>query len=138
MEYAWAAILVCGLAVWFIVLRKPSAKKECKVYSGSGIPEGREEEYRLALSPCDHDKPVMYTLHTCRHCVRLKQYLQKHGIAISEVYVDDFQDPARQQILKKLRSFNPRASFPTLVVKDGRCVVGFREEAVKDLFGFDR
>ena len=103
----------------------------------TGIPNGHEEEYQHGVDPCASGKPVMYTLHTCRHCVHLKNFLDAHGIEHYLVYVDGFQDPARREVLNTLRSFNGRGSFPTLVLPDGRSVAGFREAVVKEMFGLE-
>lgn len=115
--------------------KRTTAKKASSVQDG--VPAGLEEDYRCGVDPCSCGMPVMYTLHTCRHCVRLKDFLDNHGIVHRLIYVDDFADPARKQIMTTLRSYNPRGSFPTLVVPDGRSAVGFREEAVKTLLGIE-
>ena len=102
-----------------------------------GVPEGMSDEYAWAMAPQTCDRPVMYTLHTCRHCVRLKDFLAENGVTIREIYVDDFEDPARSAIMKKLRTYTPRGSFPTLVLPDGRTLVGFRIDRVRELFGLN-
>lgn len=137
-----SAVFVAGalcLAVFLSIrfLKKKKKGKSRKSVLSSGIPEGMEENFRCGVDPCSFGIPVMYTLHTCRHCVKLKDFLDKHGIECRLVYVDDFSDPARKDIMTVMRSYNPRGSFPTLVIPDGRSVVGFREESVKNLFGID-
>lgn len=128
-------LVLVGLCIFFSARRKKGGRGKEQVSSSTGIPEGMEEDYRCGVEPCSCGMPVMYTLHTCRHCVRLKDFLDGHGIKHKLIYVDEFSDPARKQVMATLRSYNPRGSFPTLVVPDGRSVVGFREEAVKELFG---
>ncbi len=135
------AAVICAV-IWFVRKgrmeeRVVEKRSTAPAPSSGGIPPGLEEEYKNGVSPCESGMPVMYTLHTCRHCVHLKNFLDAHGIEHRLVYVDDFSDPARRQIMVALRSFNARGSFPTLVVPDGRSVAGFREEAVKKLFGLD-
>jgi len=93
------------------------------------IPEGMEVVFRNGLHPEEASAPVMYTVHTCRHCVRLKEFLADRGISILEVFLDDFEGEARRTLMKKLEEFNPRLSFPTLVTPSGS-VVGFRPEKV--------
>ena len=129
-------ILICLL---FLFIRKGNKKsvRQAHPSPATGIPEGMEETYRCGVDPCSCGMPVMYTLHTCRHCVKLKEFLDRHGIAHRLIYVDDLANQARKEIMTTLRFHNPRGSFPTLVVPDGRSVVGFREEAVKSLFGLD-
>lgn len=127
-------ILACiCLAVFFSRKDEKKTTRKGGTAVGTGIPQGMEEDYQCGVDPCGCGMPVMYTLHTCRHCVRLKDFLDQHGIEHRLIYVDDFLDPARKQIMTTLRTFNARGSFPTLVVPDGRSAVGFREEAVKKL-----
>ena len=133
-------VVICLLALIFVSMyfssrRKRPGPMKSHLTSSTGIPDGMEADYRCGVDPCRCGMPVMYTLHTCRHCVRLKDFLDEHGIEHKLIYVDDFEDPARKQIMTTLRSHNPRGSFPTLVVPDGRSVVGFREEAVRALLG---
>ena len=137
MEIVWVIIgivVVVGIIVLF--RPQPSASEPTDCDPCTGIPEGREDEYKVGVDPLQSDKPVMYTLHTCRHCSRLKEYLAARGVFIQEVYLDDFAQPARKTLLDALKKYNPRCSFPTLVLPDGRFVIGFREEAVKKLFGW--
>ena len=131
-------VVVCVLiGICLVVFFGKEKKSKGRVHPSAvaGIPKGLEADYRCGVDPCSCGMPVMYTLHTCRHCVRLKDFLDQHGIAHKLIYVDDFTDPARKEVMTTLRSFNPRGSFPTLVLPDGRSAVGFREEAVKELLG---
>ena len=96
-----------------------------------------EEIYRLGMNPQTSDVPVMYTIHPCPHCVHLKDFLDRNGVRFVQVYVDDFTGPARDALMDKVRTYDNRASFPTLVTPDGRSVVGFREKAVKRLLGMN-
>ena len=133
-----AVVLVFFCLVVILLNRKKKASvKRPEPVPGTGIPEGMEALYRSGVDPCSGNVPVMYTLHTCRHCVRLKDFLDKRKISHVLVYVDDFDDPARKEIMNTLRSYNPRGSFPTLVTPDGRSSVGFREDAVKALLGLN-
>ncbi|MBR3880853.1 MAG: glutaredoxin family protein [Mailhella sp.] len=115
--------------------KKPAEKTSDAETAVQGIPAGLEDVYSYGVDPCGSGKPVMYTLHTCRHCVHLKNFLDKNDIEHHLVFVDDFQDPARREIMSVMRTFNPRGSFPTFVVPDGRSAVGFRENQVRELLG---
>ncbi len=132
----WIGILLLLLTAAGVFLLSKMSRKDMESREDipkSGIPEGRESEYRDGMAPCDCGIPVMYTLHTCRHCVHLKNFLDENGVVHELIYVDDFADPARRNLMETLRKFNPRGSFPTLVLPDGQCVVGFRESIVRDL-----
>ena len=128
------SILVFVVAGVFLLAKMKDKNMDATTdMPASGIPQGREQEYRDGISPCDCGIPVMYTLHTCRHCVHLKKFLDDNGVVHTLVYVDDFGDPARRSLMEVLRRFNPRGSFPTLVLPNGKCVVGFRESIVREL-----
>lgn len=130
-----AAAAALAAVLFFFFRKKKAAPVNAEEREGTGIPEGFEEEYRHGVAPCESGKPVMYTLHTCRHCVHLKDFLDANSIEHHLVYVDDFEEPARHEVMAVLRSYNPRGSFPTLVLPDGRTAVGFREHLVRELLG---
>lgn len=136
-------VVVAAIAVlvFFVFMKSPKKADEAssseEAVKITGIPDGLEPVYMDGVAPEKCGVPVMYTLHTCRHCVHLKDFLAEHGIEHHLVYVDDFADPARTEIMRVLRSYNTRGSFPTLVLPDGRFCVGFREGVVRELFGIE-
>lgn len=131
-------VIVVFLLMLFLGKKKLTQKhQQVKSVPETGIPHGMENLYHYGVDPCSAGMPVMYTLHTCRHCVRLKDFLVQHGIEHRLVFVDDFEAQARKEIMATLRTYNARASFPTLVMPDGRSVAGFREKAVKELLDLD-
>ena len=134
-----AVLAVVGAIVLFFLSRKSDEPKNGKPEKKDKAPVLRdvEEEYRLGMDPCACGKPVMYTLQTCLHCVHLKHFMDKHGIEHHLVYVDDFEGEQRKEVMEKLRSFNSRGSFPTLVLPDGQVLVGFREMQARKLFGLE-
>ena len=130
--YLIIGIFVCG-GIIAIVLRK--YKTEAEHYENNGIPVGMEEEYQLALNPGADGKPLLYNLTTCTHCVRVHDFFDAHGIAHNDITVDYFVGPARSDVLAKLRTYNPRSSFPTVVFPDGTVVVGYKESALREAIG---
>jgi len=132
-------IAAIAILVFFVFIKNTKKSRDThsseEAVKSTGIPDGLEPVYMDGIAPEKCGLPVMYTLHTCRHCVHLKDFLAGHGIDHHLVYVDDFADPARMEIMRVLRSYNPRGSFPTLVLPDGRSCVGFREGVVRDLLG---
>ena len=130
MEWAFgvlaAAIVLGGAVSWW---------RAATDGSRAGGPEDRAEAYDLGMRPGADGQSVMYTLHTCRHCVRLKEFLDAHAIACHLVYVDGFRGAKRKAMIDKVRALNPRGSFPTLVLPDGRVIVGFREQQIREAYG---
>lgn len=137
-EFMLIGVVFLCCAVFFFCRGKDSVDKDAESSEGKGVPcPDTEEEYRLGMDPCSSGKMVMYTLQTCVHCVHLKRFLDAQGLECLLVYVDDFEGEQRNDVMAKLRSFNPRGSFPTLVLPDGRVIVGFRERLVRETLGLD-
>ena len=134
MNLLFAALAILGVVALFFCFRKSSGSAETPAEEQQAPARDLEEEYQLGIDPCASGKPVMYTLQTCLHCVHLKHFLDEHGISHHLVYVDDFEGEQRRELMAKVRSLNPRGSFPTLVLPDGRVSVGFREAQVRKLF----
>lgn len=107
-------------------------KNDKKNHDEHGIPFGKEDNYNLALNPCKDGKPLMYDLTTCRHCVRVQDYLSKHQVEFNDVLVDKYIGKAREEIIAKLKTYNPKASFPTVVFPDGSVIVGYRETILSE------
>lgn len=121
-------LVVIGVVFIAAILTGMLTKKNSsKNHDENGVPFGFEENYALALEPCKDGKTLLYDLTTCRHCARLQEFLTLHGIEYNDVVVDRYIGKARKQIVEKLKSYNPRASFPTAVFPDGTVIVGYRE-----------
>lgn len=129
-------LAVAGMALF----RKIHALREEKKPSAAGsaaaaLSPEEAKLYEEGLHPGEDGLALMYTLSVCRHCVSLKKWLKRHDIPFHEVYVDRYQGAERKALLEKLRSYNPRGSFPTLVLPGGeKSVVGFREAELKKIF----
>lgn len=86
----------------------------------------------LALHPGEDGLPLMYALETCRHCRKTREFLEENKVQFHLVYVDQFSGEARSSLMDKVRTFNPRGSFPTVVMPGGKTVVGFREQLLRE------
>jgi glutaredoxin len=102
-----------------------------------GIPQGQSALFQFAIYPGGDGIPLIYTLASCRHCVFLKKFLLAHDINFHNVQVDNFSGQARAAITTTLRGYNPKGSFPTLVLPGGKTIVGFRENEAKEAFGLN-
>ncbi len=87
--------------------------------------------------PGRHDKHhvAFYGISTCVWCKRTRRFLEEQGVAFDYVYVDLIPGREREEVMGRVRQWNPRASFPTLVVDGSRCVVGYRPEEIKEVLG---
>ena len=76
---------------------------------------------------------VLYGLTTCAHCRRTIEFLEKNNISFDRVFVDTMEGETRADTLRKVKSYNPRISFPTIVVDGGEhIIVGFQQDEIKE------
>ena len=77
----------------------------------------------------------LYALSTCGWCKKAKNFLEDNDIAYDVVYVDQLDKEEKEKVLVEVRKWNPRCSFPTVVVDDKECVAGFKEARLKEILG---
>jgi len=58
--------------------------------------------------------------------------LEDQGIEFDYIYVDLLSGREREEVLAQVRRWNPSVSFPTMVVDDSKCVVGYKPEQIKE------
>jgi len=76
----------------------------------------------------------VYSLSTCSHCKAAKKLLADCTIKYEFVDVDLLQGAERAAILEDVRKFNPKCSFPTIII--GKTViVGFKEKEIREALG---
>jgi glutaredoxin-like protein NrdH len=75
----------------------------------------------------DHDL-VLFALSTCPHCRNARNFLDSNDLAYRFVYLDLLKGDEQKDVLEAASKFNPRRSFPTLVVDDDQVLVGFTED----------
>ena len=80
-------------------------------------------------------KVKLYALSTCGWCKKTKNLLDDNDIAYDVVYVDQLDKEEKEQVLVEVRKWNPRCSFPTVVVDDKECVAGFKEARLREVLG---
>jgi glutaredoxin len=82
-----------------------------------------------------HEKPVkIYTLSTCSHCKSTKKYLTECAVEYDFVDVDLLEGEERKAILEDVKRFNPKCSFPTIIIGE-KVIVGYKEEEIKEALG---
>ena len=77
----------------------------------------------------------LYALSTCGWCRKTKKLLDENDIEYDLVYVDLLDKPEKDEVMVEVRKWNPRASFPTVVIDDKESVAGFKEARLKELLG---
>jgi len=76
----------------------------------------------------------MYTLSTCSHCKATKKYLDDCKVKYEATDVDLLDGEERTAILEDLKKWNPRCSFPTIIIGE-KVIIGYREDEIKEALG---
>lgn len=78
------------------------------------------------------EKPVkVYTLSTCSHCKSTKKFLNACAVKYEFTDVDLLEGEERAAILEDMKKWNPRCSFPTIIIGE-RVIIGYREAEIKE------
>ena len=77
----------------------------------------------------------LYALSTCGWCRKTKNLLDDNDVEYDLVYVDQLSKEEKEEVLVEVRKWNPRCSFPTVVVDDKDVVAGFKETRLRELLG---
>jgi glutaredoxin-like protein NrdH len=83
----------------------------------------------------DKGKVVLYALSTCGWCKKTRMLLEDLKVEYNYIYVDLLEGEERQVIIDQVKKWNPRLSFPTLVLRDEETIVGFNEDQVRENLG---
>ena len=76
----------------------------------------------------------IFSLSTCSHCSSTKQLLSECTVKYEFVDVDLLEGDERKAILEDVRKFNPKCSFPTIIIGE-KVIVGFKEQEIKEALG---
>ncbi len=76
----------------------------------------------------------IFSLSTCSHCKATKKYLSDCTIKYEFVDVDLLKGDERKAIIEDVKKFNPRCSFPTIIIGD-KVIVGFKEKEIREALG---
>ena len=77
----------------------------------------------------------LYAISTCVWCKRTKRLLESLGVTYNYVFVDQLDRKTRDEVEEEVKKWNPRVSFPTMVINDDKCIVGFQEDEIKEALG---
>ncbi len=81
------------------------------------------------------DKKIkIFSLSTCSHCRSAKKFLSECTIQYDFVDVDLLEGDERKAILADVKKFNPKCSFPTIIIGE-QVIVGYKEDKIKEALG---
>jgi glutaredoxin len=78
-------------------------------------------------------KIMLYALSTCVWCRKTRLLLDSLGVEYSYIYMDLIRGREKENNLTDLEKWNPRCSYPTIVINDKKCIVGFKPEEIKEV-----
>jgi glutaredoxin len=73
----------------------------------------------------------VYALSTCGWCRKCKAFLEDNHVDYTCYDVDLLEGEEKQRVKQALERYNPRRSYPTIVIDDAEVIVGFDEEKLK-------
>ena len=76
-------------------------------------------------------KVMLYALSTCGWCQKTKRFLDELGVEYDYMDVDVLESKDMNLALEKVRHWNRACTFPTLVINDEECIVGYNEAKMK-------
>ncbi len=78
---------------------------------------------------------VLYALSTCAWCRKAKRLLNELGLGYDYVDVDLLEGEDSREAKITVSRWNPGGSYPTLVIDNEWCIVGYDEDEIRGLAG---
>ena len=80
-------------------------------------------------------KVMLYALSTCGWCKKTRALLDELGVEYDYTYVDLLKGEEQSATIKEIEKYNPECNFPTLVISDKKCIIGFKEDDIREALG---
>lgn len=77
----------------------------------------------------------LYALSTCGWCRKTRDLLNELGVEYDYSYVDLASEEEKDNLMDEVRKWNPGCSFPTIVLDNKTCIVGFQPDELKSRLG---
>lgn len=77
-------------------------------------------------------KVMLYALSTCGWCKKTKALLNELGVEFDYTDVDLLKGPEQDAAVKEIEKFNPDSNFPTMVIDSKKCIIGFKEQDIRE------
>jgi glutaredoxin len=78
-------------------------------------------------------KIMLYALSTCAWCKKTKDLFDELGLEYQYIFVDQLDDDEMEEVVKELKKWNPRCSYPTIVINEKVTIVGFKEDEIREV-----
>jgi glutaredoxin-like protein NrdH len=74
----------------------------------------------------------LYALSTCPWCKKTKKLLDDLKVEYYFEDVDLLTGSERDSEMAAVAKCNPSRSFPTIVINNNKCIIGFKEQEIRD------
>jgi glutaredoxin-like protein NrdH len=78
---------------------------------------------------------MLYALSTCGWCKKTKELLGELGVEYDYTDVDLLQGQEQDDVIKEITKYNPTGNFPTMVINSSQCIIGFKEDEIREVLG---
>jgi glutaredoxin len=95
-----------------------------------------ESENKPPLEDKSQPDVKIFSLSTCSHCKAAKKFIAECTIKYDFVDVDMLEGDERKAIIEDVKKFNPRCSFPTIIIGE-KVIVGYKETEIKEALGLE-
>jgi glutaredoxin-like protein NrdH len=75
---------------------------------------------------------VLYALSTCVWCKKTKELLESMKVDFYYTHVDLLSGKEKDNTMEEVKKWNPRCSFPSLVIDNENCIVGYDEKKIRE------
>jgi glutaredoxin-like protein NrdH len=83
----------------------------------------------------DKGNIILYALSTCVWCKKTKKLLTELGVDFHYIYVDLLEGDEMEKVMDEVKVHNPACSFPTVVIDDKICIIGYNEGMIREVLG---
>ena len=80
-------------------------------------------------------KVMLYALSTCGWCKKTRELLNEMAVEYDYIYVDQLKGDEQTAVIGEVQKHNRDCTFPTLVIDDDKCIIGFKEDDIREALG---
>jgi glutaredoxin len=83
------------------------------------------------IDGADRGRILLYALSTCMWCRKTKQLLGDLGVAYDMIDVDLLEKQEREEVTEDIKKWNPECTFPTVVINNEKCIIGYNPDELQ-------
>lgn len=83
----------------------------------------------------DKGRVFLYALSTCVWCRKTKRLLNTLEVSYDYIDVDLLDESEKEKVKRDVKKWNPKGSYPTIVLNNTSCIIGYDEIEIKEALG---